>query len=48
MSAQTDPPSTDSGTAAAIELTPAEIITAIVPALIGMAVVAFIAMLMLL
>ena len=48
MSPQTDPPSTDSGTAAAIDLTPAEIVSAIVPALIGMACVALIAMLMLL
>ena len=48
MSPQTDPPSTATGTAPTLELTPAEIIAAIVPALIGMAVVAFIAMLMLL
>ena len=48
MSPQTEPSSTDSGTAAAIELTQGEIMTAIVPALIGMAVVALIAILMLL
>lgn len=48
MSPQTDPPSTTIGTAPTLELTPAEIMTAIVPALIGMAGVALIAMLMLL
>ena len=48
MSPQTDPPSTTTGTAASISLTPDEILTAIVPALIGIAGVALIAMLMLL
>ena len=48
MSLQIDPSSADNGTGAAIELSPAEILTAIIPALIGMAAVSLIAVLMLL
>ncbi len=48
MSPQTDPSLSNSGTDAAIRMTPAEIFTAILPALMGMAAVGIIAMLMLL
>ena len=48
MSLQIDPSSTDSGTAAAVSLTPTEIVTAIVPALVGMVAIGLIAVLMLL
>ena len=48
MSPHTEPPSTAIGTTSSASLTPAEIVTAIIPALIGLAGVAFIAMLMLL
>ena len=48
MSFHTDTEPTDNGTMPAIHLSPAEIAAAIVPALIGMAAVALVAVLMLL
>ena len=48
MSPHLRPSSFDTGTAVTQDLTPAEIVTAIIPALIGMAAVALIAVLMLL
>ncbi len=48
MSPHTDPPSINSGTTLTACLTPAEIVAAIIPALVGMAAVGLVAVLMLL
>lgn len=48
MSPHIDPQSTDSSTTLATYLTPAEIVAAVIPALVGMAAVGLVAVLMLL